>query len=154
MVRSTAALVSGAISATGRPATVTMVRCPASARRTVAAALARSSRMPIRSMERERTHVCARRVASPPTGEQDRRMNFAFTEEQEELRKTVRAFLDSKSAEAAVREQMETDTGFEPAVWSQMGEQLGLQGLVVPEEFGGSGYTYVELGIVLEEMGR
>ena len=81
-------------------------------------------------------------------------MNFAFTEEQEELRKTVRAFLDSKSAEAAVREQMETETGFDPAVWSQMGEQLGLQGLVVPEEFGGSGYSYVELGIVLEEMGR
>ena len=81
-------------------------------------------------------------------------MNFAFTEEQEELRKTVRQFLDAKSPEAAVREQMETETGFDPAVWSQMGEQMGLQGLVVPEEFGGSGYGYVELGIVLEEMGR
>jgi len=81
-------------------------------------------------------------------------MNFAFTEEQEELRKTVRQFLDAKSPEAAVREQMETDNGFDPAVWSQMGEQLGLQGLIVPEEFGGSGYSYVELGIVLEEMGR
>ena len=73
----------------------------------------------------------------------NRRMNFAFTEEQEELRKTVRAFLDSKSPESAVREQMDTDNGFDPAVWSQMGEQLGLQGLVVPEEFGGSGYSYV-----------
>jgi alkylation response protein AidB-like acyl-CoA dehydrogenase len=81
-------------------------------------------------------------------------MNFAFTEEQDELRKTVRQFLDAKSAEAAVREQMETENGFDPAVWSQMGEQLGLQGLIVPEEFGGSGYSYVELGIVLEEMGR
>jgi alkylation response protein AidB-like acyl-CoA dehydrogenase len=81
-------------------------------------------------------------------------MNFAFTEEQEELRKTVRQFLDAKSPETAVREQMETETGFDPAVWSQMGEQMGLQGLIVPEEFGGSGYGYVELGIVLEEMGR
>jgi alkylation response protein AidB-like acyl-CoA dehydrogenase len=81
-------------------------------------------------------------------------MNFAFTEEQEELRKTVRQFLDAKSAEAAVREQMETENGFDAAVWSQMGEQMGLQGLIVPEEFGGSGYSYVELGIVLEEMGR
>ena len=81
-------------------------------------------------------------------------MNFAFTDDQEELRKTVRSFLDAKSAEAAVREQMETENGFDPAVWSQMGEQMGLQGLIVPEEFGGSGYTYVELGIVLEEMGR
>ncbi len=35
-----------------------------------------------------------------------------------------------------------------------MGEQLGLQGLVIPEEFGGSGYSYVELIVVLEEMGR
>ncbi len=81
-------------------------------------------------------------------------MNFAFTEEQDELRKTVRQFLDAKSGEAAVREQMETDNGFDPAVWSQMAEQMGLQGLHIPEEFGGSGYGYVELGIVLEEMGR
>ena len=81
-------------------------------------------------------------------------MNFAFTEEQEELRKTVRAFLDAKSPETAVREQMETEDGYDPAVWKQMGEQLGLQGLPIPEEFGGSGYTYVELGVVLEEMGR
>ena len=81
-------------------------------------------------------------------------MNFAFTEEQEELRKTVRAFLEAKSPESAVREQMETDDGFDPAVWAQMGEQMGLQGLHIPEEFGGSGYSYVELGIVLEEMGR
>ena len=81
-------------------------------------------------------------------------MNFAFTEEQEELRKTVRQFLEAKSAEAAVREQMETEAGYDTAVWSQMAEQLGLQGLVVPEEFGGSGYGFVELGIILEEMGR
>ncbi len=81
-------------------------------------------------------------------------MNFAFTEEQEELRKTVRAFLEAKSPETAVREQMETDAGYDAAVWSQMGEQLGLQGLAIPEEFGGSGYTFVELGIVLEEQGR
>ena len=81
-------------------------------------------------------------------------MNFAFTEEQEELRKTVRAFLESKSPETAVREQMETEAGFDAAVWAQMGEQLGLQGLAIPEEFGGSGYTFVELGIVLEEQGR
>jgi len=81
-------------------------------------------------------------------------MNFAFTEEQEELRKTVRAFLEAKSPESAVREQMETDAGYDAAVWGQMGEQLGLQGLAIPEEFGGSGYTFVELGIVLEEQGR
>jgi alkylation response protein AidB-like acyl-CoA dehydrogenase len=81
-------------------------------------------------------------------------MNFAFTEEQEELRKTVRAFLEAKSSEEAVREQMETDDGYDKAVWTQMAEQMGLQGLHIPEEFGGSGFSYIELGIVLEEMGR
>jgi alkylation response protein AidB-like acyl-CoA dehydrogenase len=81
-------------------------------------------------------------------------MNFAFTEEQEELRRTVRSFLDTKSPETEVRRLMETTDGYDPAVWSQMGEQMGLQGLAIPEQYGGSGYTFVELGIVLEEMGR
>src|SRR5215218_1020320 len=81
-------------------------------------------------------------------------VNFAFSEEQEELRKSVRKFLEQKSPETEVRRLMETTEGYDPAVWSQMGEQLGLQGLIIPEEFGGSGYSYVELGVVLEEMGR
>ena len=53
-----------------------------------------------------------------------------------------------------MRRLMETTEGYDPAVWKQMGEQLGLQGLAIPEEFGGSGYSYVELIVVLEEMGR
>ncbi|MDZ7732138.1 MAG: acyl-CoA dehydrogenase family protein [Acidimicrobiia bacterium] len=81
-------------------------------------------------------------------------MNFAFSEEQEELRNVVRGFLEKKSSEAAVREQMETEAGYDPDVWKQMAEQMGLQGLHIPEEYGGSGYSFVELGIVLEEMGR
>ena len=81
-------------------------------------------------------------------------MNFAFSEEQEELRRTVRAFLEQKSPSAEVRRLMETDEGYDPAVWEQMGSQLGLQGLAIPEEYGGSGYSYVELIVVLEEMGR
>jgi alkylation response protein AidB-like acyl-CoA dehydrogenase len=81
-------------------------------------------------------------------------VNFAFSEDQEELRRVVRQFLESKSPESAVREQMETEQGYDPAVWSQMADQLGLQGLVIPEEFGGSGYSFIELIVVLEEMGR
>ncbi|HEV7888168.1 MAG TPA: acyl-CoA dehydrogenase family protein [Acidimicrobiales bacterium] len=81
-------------------------------------------------------------------------MNFAFSEEQEELRKSVRRFLEDKSPSAEVRRLMETDDGYDPAVWDQMGQQLGLQGLAVPEEYGGSGYSYVELVVVFEEMGR
>jgi alkylation response protein AidB-like acyl-CoA dehydrogenase len=81
-------------------------------------------------------------------------MNFAFSEEQEELRRTVRSFLEQKSSESEVRRLMETDEGYDEAVWKQMGEQMGLQGLAIPEEYGGSGYSYIELIVVLEEMGR
>jgi alkylation response protein AidB-like acyl-CoA dehydrogenase len=81
-------------------------------------------------------------------------VDFAFSEEQEELRKSVRRFLEDKSPETEVRRLMETSEGYDPAVWAQMAEQLGLQGLAIPEEFGGHGYSYVELILVLEEMGR
>ena len=81
-------------------------------------------------------------------------MNFAFSEEQEELRKSVRRFLEDKSSETEVRRLMETEEGYDKAVWDQMANQLGLQGLHIPEEYGGSGFSYVELVVVLEEMGR
>jgi alkylation response protein AidB-like acyl-CoA dehydrogenase len=81
-------------------------------------------------------------------------MNFAFSEEQEQLREFVRSFLEDKSAEEAVREQMATEQGYDEAVWAQMSEQMGLQALTIPEEFGGQGFGYVELIVVLEEMGR
>ena len=80
-------------------------------------------------------------------------MNFAFSDEQEELRAAVRRFLAEKSPESEVRRLMDTTEGYDPAVWSQMADQLGLQSLTIPEEFGGSGFTYVELLVVLEEMG-
>ena len=81
-------------------------------------------------------------------------MNFAFSEEQEELRKSVRRFLDEKSPVTEVRRLMETESGYDEAVWKLMAEQLGLQGLIIPEAQGGSGYGYVELIVVLEEMGK
>ncbi|MEM7142410.1 MAG: acyl-CoA dehydrogenase family protein [Actinomycetota bacterium] len=81
-------------------------------------------------------------------------MNFAFSEEQEQLREFVRSFLEDKSAEDAVREQMDTEQGYDDAVWNQMAEQMGLQALAIPEEFGGQGFGFVEQVVVLEEMGR
>ena len=81
-------------------------------------------------------------------------MSFVLSEEQQELRDVVRHFLEAKSPERAVREQMDTERGYDEAVWQQMAGQLGLQGLIIPEEYGGSGFTAVELAVVLEEMGR
>ncbi len=80
-------------------------------------------------------------------------MNFAFSEEQEELRRSVRRFLEDKSPETEVRRLMATTEGYDPAVWSQMADQLGLQSLAIPEEYGGAGFSFVELVVVLEEMG-
>ena len=81
-------------------------------------------------------------------------MNFAFSEEQEELRNVVRQFLEQKTPEAEVRRLMDTSEGYDPKIWAQMANELGLQSLTIPEEYGGQGYTYVELTVVLEEMGR
>ncbi len=81
-------------------------------------------------------------------------MDFAFTEEHEELRQTVRRFLEGKSDEQAVRTLMATDTGYSEEVWTQMAEQMALQSMIVPEAHGGAGFGPVELSIVAEEMGR
>jgi alkylation response protein AidB-like acyl-CoA dehydrogenase len=81
-------------------------------------------------------------------------MDFLCTDEQLELRATVRDFLARKSGEETVRQLMATPAGYDPAVWRQLSDQLGLVGLAVPEEYEGAGFGYVELGIVFEEMGR
>ena len=81
-------------------------------------------------------------------------MTFAFSEEQQELRRGLRRFLEDKSPSRQVRRLMETDDGYDRAVWSQMAEQLGLQGLTIADEHGGAGGGPVEQLIVLEEMGR
>jgi alkylation response protein AidB-like acyl-CoA dehydrogenase len=81
-------------------------------------------------------------------------VNFAFDDEHEALRSTVRKFLADYSPEAEVRRLMETSEGYNPDVWRQLAGQLGLLGLIVPEQYGGSGFGFLELVVVLEEMGR
>jgi alkylation response protein AidB-like acyl-CoA dehydrogenase len=80
-------------------------------------------------------------------------MNFAFSEEQDELRRSVRRFLEDRSPMTEVRRLMETTEGYDPAVWDQIANQLGLPSLIVPEAYGGAGFTFVELAVVLEETG-
>jgi alkylation response protein AidB-like acyl-CoA dehydrogenase len=79
-------------------------------------------------------------------------VDFAFTAEQEDLRAMVRGLLRDVAPESEVRRLMDTDDGFDRDVWRQLAE-LGLPGLIVPEEYGGGGAGFVELGIVLAEMG-
>ncbi|MER6800132.1 acyl-CoA dehydrogenase family protein, partial [Amycolatopsis mediterranei] len=75
-------------------------------------------------------------------------------EDLDELRAAVRDFLEAKSGEDAVRAQMEREPRFDPEVWAQLTGELRLAALAVPEEYGGDGFGLVELGVVLEEMGR
>src|SRR5690348_13367628 len=90
----------------------------------------------------------------PPRRRVDVPTSMAFTDEQEELRRTMRRFCDDRSPSAEVRRLMATTDGYSPQVWHQMASQLGLQALTIPERYGGAGFSYVELAIVLEEMGR
>ncbi|TRW79639.1 acyl-CoA dehydrogenase [Mycolicibacterium sp. 018/SC-01/001] len=80
--------------------------------------------------------------------------SFTATAEQEELRRSVRAFLTAKVDEAAVRRAIGTAEGHDLGVWRQMADQLGLHGLAVDEPYGGHGFTFADLAVALEEMGR
>jgi len=81
-------------------------------------------------------------------------MNFAFSSEQEEFRETIARFFEERAPLTEVFQLMETASGHDPGLWKQMAEELGLQGVHVPEAYGGQGFGFLELGLVLEEMGR
>jgi len=81
-------------------------------------------------------------------------MEFSFSDEQQAFRDMLRRFLEQTSPTKEVRRLMETQTGYDPAVWLRLSNELGLPGLHIPERFGGQGFGAVELGIVAEEMGR
>ena len=81
-------------------------------------------------------------------------MQFSFTAEQEEFHSVLRRFLEEKSPPSVVRRLMQTEAGWDRTAWRALNETLGLSGVHVPEAYGGQGFGAVELGIVLEEMGR
>jgi len=90
-----------------------------------------------------------RRVASCKNAH----MDFAITDEQRMLRDSVRSFLEARVPLPRVRELMETEDGFDREVWAEMAA-MGWQAMAIPEEYGGAGFTFRELGILMEEMGR
>ena len=80
-------------------------------------------------------------------------MEFTFSDDQDALRETVRAFLAKESPGEYVRAMLEDEVGISEHVWTQLVE-LGWTGLLVPEDHGGVGMGLVDLAVVLEEMGR
>ena len=79
---------------------------------------------------------------------------LVLTPEHEDMRKGLRAFLQTASSEATVRRLMETDEGFDSAAWQRLTHEFAVTGLLIPERHGGAGYGFVELGVVMEEAGR
>jgi alkylation response protein AidB-like acyl-CoA dehydrogenase len=69
------------------------------------------------------------------------------------LREAARDFLTKKFPKKVVREFEESETGYSPEIWKEMAE-LGWTGLVFPEKYGGAGMTFLDLAVLLEEMGR
>jgi len=81
-------------------------------------------------------------------------MDLVFTAEHDALRAATRGLLERHAPESAVRAAMESEDGYDPAVWRRMAQEIGLQGLIVPEALGGSGADFVDLGVAMEELGR
>src|SRR3712207_3284390 len=80
-------------------------------------------------------------------------MDLGLTEEQELLKNSARDFLEKNVPEAYVRQMEEDETGYSPEVWKSMAEQ-GWQGIIIPEEYGGAGFAFLDLIVLLEEFGR
>ena len=81
-------------------------------------------------------------------------VNFAFTEEQQELRAAARAFLAEASSSERVRAAMASELGYDPEVWKRIGSELGWPAAIVPEDCGGLGLGAVELVALAEAMGE
>ena len=80
-------------------------------------------------------------------------MDFSFSEEQEMLRKSARDFIATECPTDTVRQLVSDEKGYPAALWGKMAE-LGWTGLIVPEEFGGVGGSFLDVAALLEEMGR
>jgi alkylation response protein AidB-like acyl-CoA dehydrogenase len=80
-------------------------------------------------------------------------VNLSLSEEQEILRKAARNFLEQKCPKSFVKHMEQDEKGYLPELWEEM-INLGWTGLAFPEKYGGSSMTFLDLCVLLEEMGR
>lgn len=80
-------------------------------------------------------------------------MELGLSEQQEMLQRAARDFLTRECPKKHVRDMEEDELGYSPEVWNKMAE-LGWMGLILPEEYGGIGSDFLDLTILIEEMGR
>ncbi|WP_328436590.1 acyl-CoA/acyl-ACP dehydrogenase [Streptomyces sp. NBC_00444] len=76
------------------------------------------------------------------------------TDEQRQLRTVLRDFYTEASGPEDVRKHLATPRGYDEVLWTRLAGEIGVHGLAVPEEYGGSGFTFAELAVALEESGR
>jgi alkylation response protein AidB-like acyl-CoA dehydrogenase len=80
-------------------------------------------------------------------------MKLTLTEEQEMLKKTARDFLAEKCPKQFVQQMEESETGYSRELWQEMAE-LGWMGLAFPGKYGGGDMSFLDLAVLLQEMGR
>ena len=80
-------------------------------------------------------------------------MDLGLSEEQELLKNSAREFLEKECPEEHVRAMEEDDKGYSPDLWKKMAD-LGWHGLMIPEEHGGAGFSFLDLCVLIEEFGR
>ena len=78
-----------------------------------------------------------------------------LSEEQSMLRDAAKSWVQEKSPVAAFRKMRDSgaELGYDTAAWNEMAE-MGWAGVIIPEEYGGSNFGYLSLGLILEELGR
>ena len=77
--------------------------------------------------------------------------DIEFSDEQQQLLEIAENFCRDKSPVSAVRAQIETEDGFDPAIWQEMCD-LGWLGIAIPEEYGGLGASSVTAGVIIDEI--
>ncbi len=80
-------------------------------------------------------------------------MDLGLSEEQEMLRRTARELLEKECPKALVRDMEEDEKGYSPELWQKFAEQ-GFLGLPFPEQYGGTGFGFLDLMVLVEEFGR
>ncbi|AEM80755.1 acyl-CoA dehydrogenase family protein [Streptomyces violaceusniger] len=81
-------------------------------------------------------------------------MDAAFTEEQDEIRRTLRTLLRERCGPDEVKAAVQAAAGYDEALWQQLARTLGLPGLALPSAYGGVGCGVTELALACEETGR
>ena len=80
-------------------------------------------------------------------------MNLDFSEDQKLLKQTARDYLEEHAPLTVCREVLESNQSYSSDLWKGAAE-LGWLGAVIPEEYGGAGFGYLELAVIAEEVGR